>query len=724
MRFKTLHVLLLVCSLIPFTASTQELKNERLPESRAESTRIQIDTPVRAALLTNFPPFSFLINNQLTGFTIDYLELLEQKTGLEFEIVPGTWKQNFSAFRSGRVDLITGMSFTEERSSYTRFTDPYYLLPTVVYTRKNEFQYSSIEDLKGKTVGIEAAVYYRKYLKQIPEIKIKEIEDTSELMKQLSFGEVDAVVTNINIGNYISTQFMLENIQLAGRANLKGIEDEDLRIGVRRERPQLHARIQEGMNQITPAEYKQLQDRWVGFTPVRMQDSLSPQDQALVEEYSKQYGGIRLTGRANWYPIDFYDNFKGKQGITPDIFSYIQNDLHIPFRQLKARTVEESITALITNQADVITAIVPTSEFQDTLVYTKPYIHLPIVMVTRNNQFFIGDLSDIKNEKIGIVRACSQHEKLRESYPAVDFVEVDSVKTGLSQVRDGNIFGFLGTVPAIAYAIKQYNYYNLKITGTIKEQLPIAAATLRYEHDLKTLLNHAIVSIDEEQKADIVDDWLVVHMEERVDRSVLWQVLAGAAALIFIVAVWAHKVKRLNSRISEAYDLLEQKNRELERLSSINQLTGLYNRHKTEQELVSEIKRANRYGRPLTLIMFDIDWFKSVNDNFGHPAGDTVLREIAAIIRTRIRATDMAGRWGGEEFLIICPETGLEGGGELAEQIRADIAAFDFSIGQSITISAGAAKYAAGEPVEQLIHRVDECLYAAKHRGKNRVVAE
>src|SRR6056297_3253618 len=161
MRFKTLHVLLLVCSLIPFTASTQELKNERLPESRAESTRIQIDTPVRAALLTNFPPFSFLINNQLTGFTIDYLELLEQKTGLEFEIVPGTRKQNFSAFRSGRVDLITGMSFTEERSSYTRFTDPYYLLPTVVYTRKNEFQYSSIEDLKGKTVGIEAAVYYR-----------------------------------------------------------------------------------------------------------------------------------------------------------------------------------------------------------------------------------------------------------------------------------------------------------------------------------------------------------------------------------------------------------------------------------------------------------------------------------------------------------------------------------------------------------------------------------
>ncbi|MFW5712093.1 MAG: transporter substrate-binding domain-containing protein [Spirochaetia bacterium] len=160
MRFRTLHVLLLI-SLVPFAASTEEFTKQRPPKSRGESTRKQIDRPIRAALLTNFPPFSFLINNQLTGFTTDYIELLEQKTGLEFEIVPGTWKHNFSAFRNGRVDLITGMSFTEERSSYTLFTDPYYLLPTVVYTRKNEFQYSSIEDLKGKAVGIEAQVYYR-----------------------------------------------------------------------------------------------------------------------------------------------------------------------------------------------------------------------------------------------------------------------------------------------------------------------------------------------------------------------------------------------------------------------------------------------------------------------------------------------------------------------------------------------------------------------------------
>ena len=627
MRIRTLRVILFFyIVLLTAPAASQTISEDS-----------RMGEPVKAALLNNFPPFSFLVNTQLSGFTIDYMNLLEEKTGIEFEIVTGTWKQNFTAFREG---------------------------------------------------------------------------------------EVDAVVTNINIGNYIRTQYMLENIKLAGRIHLKGIEDEDLRIGVRRELPELHARIKQGMNQITPTEYKQLQDRWVGFTPDQMKDTLSPQDQKLVKEYTHRYGGIRLSGCADWYPIDFHDNLKGQQGIATDLFNYIQQELHIPFQQLKAKNIEESITSLITGQADVIPAIVPTSKYQDTLAFTKPYIRLPMIIATRGSQFFIGDLSDIKDEQIGIMPPCSQYEQLKSSYPNIEFVEVESVEAGLSRVRDSKLFGFIGTVPAIAYAIKQHNFYNLRITGTIKERLPVAAATLRYEDNLRTLLNHAVVSIDEEKKSEIIDHWVVVQMEEHIDQTLLWQVLAGAAILVLIVLIWAHKVKRLNSQISEAYELLEQKNRELERLSTVNQLTGLYNRHKSDQELEAEIQRADRYRRPLSIIMFDIDWFKSVNDNYGHPAGDTVLQKIATIIRNRIRTTDIAGRWGGEEFLIICPETQLEGASELAEQIRIDIATFDFFIGQSITISAGVAAYAADEPVEQLIHRVDECLYAAKHRGKNRVVTQ
>lgn len=682
-----------------------------------------IEQPVQVALLHNFPPFSFIMNNQLSGFTFDYIQLLGKKTGIDFEIVNGTWKENFSAFQNGEVDMITGMSFTSERSEYTLFTDPYYLLPTVVYTRRNDFQYNRVEDLKGKTVGIESDIYYKHYLEKIPEIRLKEIEDTDELLKQLSFSEIDAVITNINIGNYIIRQFMLENIKLAGRVNLKGIEDEDLRIGVRREKPQLHALIQQGMNQITPGEYKNLQDRWVGFTPEAMQDVLSREDQKLVKEFINRYGGIRIGGYTNWYPINFTTS-KGQKGIAQDIFNHLSEELRIPLITEESGSIEGAIQDLLMGRIDVLPAIVPSKAYDQPITFTKPYVRLPIVIASRSSQFFIGDLRSIEGEQVGVVGACSLDGQIQKSYPEIEFIEVASVKEGLTKVRDEKLFAFIGTVPSIAYAIKQHNFYNIKITGTLQEKLPIAAATRQQDQELNTLLNRAILSIDSDTKSRIVDNWVVVQMEEKMDKTLLWQILGGAIVLILIVLLWVRKVKRLNSQITEAYEMLERKNQELEHISTVNQLTGLYNRHKLDRELETEIQRTNRYNRNFSLIMFDIDWFKEVNDNFGHPAGDTVLKEIASIIRRRIRATDIAGRWGGEEFLIICPETGTDGAGELAEHIRSDIEEFHFSIERTITISAGVAEFASGETAAQVIHRVDENLYTAKNRGKNRVVTE
>ncbi len=683
----------------------------------------EIEQPVEVAVLHNFPPFSFMMNNQLSGFTFDYIQLIEEKTGIDFEIVSGTWKENFSAFQDGEVDMITGMSFTSERRKYTLFTDPYYLLPTVVYTRRNDFQYNRVEDLKGKTVGIESDIYYKHYLEKIPEIRLKEIEDTDELLKQLSFSEIDAVITNINIGNYIIRQFMLENIKLAGRVNLKGIEDEDLRIGVRREKPQLYALIQQGMNQITPGEYKNLQDRWVGFTPKEMQDVLSREDQKVVKEFINRYGGIRIGGYTNWYPINFTTS-KGQEGISQDIFNHLSEELRIPLITEESGSIEGAIQDLLMGRIDVLPAVVPSKAYDQRIAFTKPYVRLPIVIASRSSQFFIGDLRSIEGEQIGVVGACSLDGQIQKSYPEIEFIEVASVKEGLTKVRDEKLFAFIGTVPSIAYAIKQHNFYNIKITGTLQEKLPIAAATRQQDQELNRLLNRAILSIDSDARDRIVDNWVVVQMEEKMDKTLLWQILGGATVLILIVLLWLQKVKRLNSQISEAYEMLERKNQELEHISTVNQLTGLYNRHKLDKELETELQRTNRYNRNFSLIMFDIDWFKEVNDNFGHPAGDTVLKEIASIIRRRIRATDIAGRWGGEEFLIICPETGTDGAGELAEHIRSDIEKFHFSIEKTITISAGVAEFVSGETAAQIIHRVDECLYAAKHRGKNQVVSE
>jgi len=152
-------------------------------------------------------------------------------------------------------------------------------------------------------------------------------------------------------------------------------------------------------------------------------------------------------------------------------------------------------------------------------------------------------------------------------------------------------------------------------------------------------------------------------------------------------------------------------------------LTGLDNRRKTERMLEQEFDRALRYGRPLSLVMFDVDNFKQINDTAGHPVGDLVLAGIARRIKRKMRITDHLGRWGGEEFMLICPETDTEGAMQIAERMRRAIRRKGFSTAGTVTASFGIGCYSGEGNVDVLVERADQHLYAAKQRGRDCVVS-
>lgn len=162
-------------------------------------------------------------------------------------------------------------------------------------------------------------------------------------------------------------------------------------------------------------------------------------------------------------------------------------------------------------------------------------------------------------------------------------------------------------------------------------------------------------------------------------------------------------------------------NQRLERLATSDHLTGLWNRFRMEQAIDHEAAVAERYGRPCALVMFDIDHFKRFNDTWGHEAGDAVLVEAARAVSTQLRDTDHVGRWGGEEFMVLAANTGLEGASCLAERLRATIAALEIHDYGNVTASFGVAKCQPGEQRRDLVKRADLALYAAKEGGRNQV---
>jgi diguanylate cyclase (GGDEF)-like protein len=163
----------------------------------------------------------------------------------------------------------------------------------------------------------------------------------------------------------------------------------------------------------------------------------------------------------------------------------------------------------------------------------------------------------------------------------------------------------------------------------------------------------------------------------------------------------------------------------VERQALVDGLTGLANRRQSEEALASEIARADRLGTPLTIVLADLDDFKAINDDHGHATGDDVLREFAAVLRATVRDTDVAGRWGGEEFLLLLPGADGVGGAQLADRVRSTLTERSF-LGHegavvTVTCSFGVAQHTPGLDERELFAAADRALYRAKREGKNRV---
>ncbi len=181
------------------------------------------------------------------------------------------------------------------------------------------------------------------------------------------------------------------------------------------------------------------------------------------------------------------------------------------------------------------------------------------------------------------------------------------------------------------------------------------------------------------------------------------------------------EIANLRAKLQENFENEIRIRQEKERLAITDPLTGIYNRLKLNESLSNEIARASRYQQALSIILLDIDYFKEVNDSFGHQIGDKVLVEFAEIIRQSVRQADIVGRWGGEEFIIICPETDQTGAEVLANNLRTCIENYAFDTVNQKTASFGVAFFNHKESVERLLSRADTALYQAKQNGRNRV---
>jgi diguanylate cyclase (GGDEF)-like protein len=330
------------------------------------------------------------------------------------------------------------------------------------------------------------------------------------------------------------------------------------------------------------------------------------------------------------------------------------------------------------------------------------------MVIAREEHPFVGDVRWLRDESVALPRGTMVEEHLRRDYPNLRIVLTESEPEAMTLVSERKADFTVRSLIVAAHAIRKQGLFNLKIAGQVPElgnQLRIGV--IKSEPALRDILDKGVATLSAADREQIVNRHVSITVQNGTDYRLVWQLLAGGLVIALFGAFWMRKLSRLN--------------RELARLSVTDRLTGIYNRMKLDEALAAEIQRCRRYDQALAIVLLDIDHFKRINDTYGHQAGDRALIDIAHLLSEGSRETDVVGRWGGEEFMIVLPHTDLAGAGRLAEKMRTTIAAHEFSgIGQQ-TASFGVAAYRIDDQPNDLVARADAALYEAKHAGRNRV---
>jgi polar amino acid transport system substrate-binding protein len=461
------------------------------------------------------------------------------------------------------------------------------------------------------------------------------------------------------------------------------------------------------MVHLTNDEVINLKEKWLNTLNKNIQDSISFTQEEKNYLFNKKV--IKMCIDPDWLPLEKNDN--GKHiGMSSDYMNLLKEKINIPIEMVNTKTWLESIEFAKQRKCDIYSLVMATPERKMYMNFTQPYLKIPLVLVTRNDEIFYSDVTAIQDKAIAIVEGYAYGEILRVKYPKMNLINVKNLKEGLDAVAKGRVFGFIGTLATVGYNIQKEYVGQLKIAGKFDDNWELGIGTRNDEPLLLSVFEKAISSIPQEAHQEILNKWISVNYERRNDYSMFYKVLCVIFIVVAFILYRQHELKKYNKK--------------LEILSTTDSLTGVYNRMKLNEIFHYEKMHFDRYKNPFSIILIDIDDFKVINDKFGHSVGDTFLKEFVQLLSKNMRLSDTFGRWGGEEFLLISPRSDLESAQKLAQKLKDKIENHVFANVGLRTASFGVSQIKEGESIEALFDRTDKALYISKQLGKNKVTID
>ncbi len=348
-------------------------------------------------------------------------------------------------------------------------------------------------------------------------------------------------------------------------------------------------------------------------------------------------------------------------------------------------------------------------------ILSNPIAKIPIVIATKNDKNFISDLSVLKKQKIGVLKNLEIINRLKNDYPNIEFNEIESVDEGIKKLKKDEIFGLIDNLFTISHIINANSLDNIKTNTLLSHQINIFLAVDKKQNEFINIINTTINKISNDEKNNIFNNYQFIFYSNNTNYIYL---LKFIIPLILLLSIFIYFNIKLNKEIKRRKEV-EIK---LNELANKDGLTNIYNRRKIEELCENEMIRAKRYDNIFTIIFFDINDFKIINDTLGHHIGDDVILKIAQTVNENIRISDYFGRWGGDEFLIILPQTNITQAKNVTNILEKKLKNINFKFKNDLTISCsfGLAEYEKNDSIDILLKKADEQMYIMKSLYKKR----
>ncbi len=411
---------------------------------------------------------------------------------------------------------------------------------------------------------------------------------------------------------------------------------------------------------------------------------------------------IRVITSNTWAPFNMYNEDDELSGIAIDFWNLIKKKANLKATIKLAKSWNDVLKKIEKRQADITLATTFDKKKLNYAIFSTPYISFPIAFATLYDKRFIPDGSFLEGLNVAVGENYSAYIIMKEKFPKINFVQIKNTKEALKLLSAGEVDAVIDILPVIAHLISINGYSNLKIAGTSKEEVQISFMIRKDYKELQQTINRHIYLLTPEEKNNIIREWITVKFDKRfIDKNILINI---SILLLSFIAFYIYKQRNLAKHKEE-----------LEFLSNTDSLTGLKNRRKIDK-ILNEQK-----NKKFSIILMDIDHFKQINDNFGHLIGDEILIEVAKLLKHNVNANDILGRWGGEEFLIICKNTSIQEAKSLANRIKTLLENKEFKLCK-ITASFGISKAENNLELKDILANADHALYKAKKNGRNQIV--